>query len=46
VVKDTRQSNGRYRIEVVRSLNGTIYGGGPEFELRSFNGNVYLRRGK
>jgi hypothetical protein len=45
-VKDTRQSNGRYRIEVDRSLYGTINGGGPEFELRSFNGNVYLRRGK
>jgi hypothetical protein len=46
VVKDTRKSNGRYRIEVDRSLYGTINGGGPEFELRSFNGNVYLRRGK
>lgn len=46
VVKDTRQSNGRYRIEVDRSLYGTINGGGPEFELRSFNENVYLRRGK
>ena len=46
VVKDTRQSNGRYRIEVDRSLYGTINGGGPEFELRSFNGHVYLRRGK
>ena len=46
VVKDTRQSNGRYRLEVDRSLYGTINGGGPEFELRSFNGNVYLRRAK
>jgi DUF4097 and DUF4098 domain-containing protein YvlB len=46
VVKDTRQSNGRYRLEIDRSLYGTINGGGPEFELRSFNGNVYLRRGK
>lgn len=46
VVKDTRQSDGRYRIEVDRTLYGTINGGGPEFEFRSFNGNVYLRRGK
>jgi hypothetical protein len=46
VVKDTRQSNGRYRIEVDRALYGTINGGGAEFELRTFNGNVYLRRGK
>jgi hypothetical protein len=46
VVKDARQNNGRYRIEVDRSLYGTINGGGPEFELRSFNGDVYLRRAK
>ena len=46
VVKDTRQSDGRYRIEVDRTLYGTINGGGPEFEFRSYNGNVYLRRGK
>ena len=45
-VKDTRKSDGRYRIEVDRSIFGTINGGGPEFELRSFNGNVYLRRAK
>jgi|RhiMethySRZTD1v2_1073278.scaffolds.fasta_scaffold176947_2 hypothetical protein len=46
VVKDTRQSDGRYRIEVDRTLYGTINGGGPEFEFRSYNGNVYLRRAK
>jgi hypothetical protein len=44
-VTDARQSGGRYRVEIDRSLYGTINGGGPEFELRSFNGNVYLRRG-
>ena len=46
VGRDSRQSGGRYRLEVDRSLYGTINGGGPEFELRSFNGNVFLRRGK
>ena len=44
--RDSRQSGSRYRLEVDRSLYGTINGGGPEFELRSFNGSVYLRRGK
>ena len=44
--REARQSGGRYRVEIDRSLYGTINGGGPEFELRSFNGNVYLRRGK
>jgi DUF4097 and DUF4098 domain-containing protein YvlB len=46
VVKDSRGRGGAYRIEIDRAIYGTINGGGPEFELRSFNGNVYLRRGK
>ena len=46
VGRDSRQRGGRYRLEVDRSLYGTINGGGPEFELQSFNGNVFLRRGK
>lgn len=37
---------GRYRLEVNRAIYGTVGGGGPEIELRSFNGNVYLRRGQ
>jgi hypothetical protein len=28
-----------------RSINGTINGGGPEIELRTFNSNVYVRKG-
>jgi DUF4097 and DUF4098 domain-containing protein YvlB len=45
VVQDTRRTDGRYRIEVDKSIYGAINGGGPEFELRTFNGNVYLRKG-
>jgi DUF4097 and DUF4098 domain-containing protein YvlB len=41
----TRDSRGRTRIEVNQSIFGTINGGGPEFELRTFNGNIYVRRG-
>ena len=40
-----RQGNGRYRVEIDKSISGTVNGGGPEFELRTFNGNVYLRKG-
>ena len=46
VVEDSRSSNGRYRINRNRSIVGTINGGGPEFELRTFNSNVYVRKGK
>ena len=46
VVQETRGANGRYRINRNRSIVGAINGGGPEFELRTFNSNVYVRRGK
>lgn len=36
----------RYRLERDRSIYGTINGGGQEIELRTFNGNVYLRKAK
>jgi DUF4097 and DUF4098 domain-containing protein YvlB len=43
--EDARRQGGRFRLEVNRSIAGTINGGGPEFELRTFNGNVYVRKG-
>ena len=45
-VQETRSSNGRYRITRNRTIVGAINGGGPEFELRTFNSNVYVRKGK
>lgn len=40
-----RSRNGRLRIEVNKSLYGIVGGGGPDIELRSFNGNVFVRKG-
>ena len=40
-----RGSNGRFRIDVNQSIQGSVNGGGPEFELRTFNGSIYLRKG-
>lgn len=45
-VQENRSSNGRYRISRNRSIVGAINGGGPEFELRTFNSNVYVRKGR
>ena len=45
-VEETRSSNGRYRINRNRAIVGTINGGGPEIELRTFNSNVYVREGR
>ena len=41
------ERNGRAaRVDIKRSISGTINGGGPDFELRTFEGNVYVRKGK
>ena len=45
-VQETRSGNGRYRINRNRSVVGSINGGGPDFELRTFNSNVYVRKGR
>jgi hypothetical protein len=29
-----------------RTLTGTINGGGPDLDLRTLNGNIYIRKGK
>ena len=45
-VSDNRRGGGRFQIEVNKSIYGTINGGGPEIEMRTFNGNVFLRKGQ
>jgi hypothetical protein len=44
----TRRSTrgGGTRLEVNRAVYGSINGGGPEIELRTYNGTVYLRKGQ
>jgi len=44
-VEATRGSGGRYRVEVNKAIYGGLNGGGPEIELRTFNGDVYVRKG-
>ena len=45
VREDTRGEGGRFRIEVNKAVYGSVNGGGPEIEARTFNGNVYVRKG-
>jgi hypothetical protein len=45
VVEDTRRSDGRYRVEVNKLIHGALNDGGPEIEMRTFNGNIYVRKG-
>jgi DUF4097 and DUF4098 domain-containing protein YvlB len=43
-IADGRRDRGRYRINPTRSISGSINGGGPELQLRTFNSNVYVRK--
>jgi len=45
-VNDSRSGDGRYRLRIDNSILGTVNGGGPEIELRTFNGSIYLRKAK
>jgi len=44
--QDARREGGRLRLENSRSIYGAVGGGGPEIQLRTFNGNVHVRRGQ
>ena len=48
-VKTTDSANkegGKFRISLDRAVIGTINGGGPEYDLQNFNGNIYIRKKK
>jgi hypothetical protein len=40
-----REGRGSH-IDLNRSIYGTVNGGGADFELRTFDGNIYVRRAK
>jgi DUF4097 and DUF4098 domain-containing protein YvlB len=42
--KETRKA-GKRHIELEQEMQGTIAGGGPEILFKTFNGDVYIRRG-
>ena len=43
-LKESKEPGGRTMKEIGKVIGGSINGGGPEFELRSFNGSVYVRK--
>ena len=46
VVEENRSERGRYRVKIDRTILGSINGGGPEIQFTTFNGNIYIRKGK
>lgn len=43
-VDDQRKSGGRYRVRMDKTIYGSINGGGPEFQLVTFNGNIVIHK--
>jgi hypothetical protein len=41
---EEEREKGRYRVVVAREMTGKIQGGGPELFLKTFNGDILLRR--
>jgi DUF4097 and DUF4098 domain-containing protein YvlB len=41
-----RGSNGKYRVNIDKTISGTINGGGPEMRLTTLNGRIMLRKAK
>ena len=46
ITEDTGKNSGRYRVKVDATVSGTVNGGGSEFQFRTMNGNIYIRKGK
>lgn len=41
---EEKREGGKYRLVVAREMTGRIQGGGPELFLKTFNGDILLRR--
>jgi len=35
---------GKFRVKIERAIVGTINGGGPEIQFKTFTGNIYIRK--
>lgn len=40
-----RGHNGMFRVQVNRTIRGTLNGGGPEVSVQNFNGDIYIHKG-
>jgi len=42
----SKSGKGKYRISFEKNIYGAINGGGPEYSFNTFNGDVFIRKGK
>jgi DUF4097 and DUF4098 domain-containing protein YvlB len=46
VEENTRDRGGKYKVRIDRTINGTINGGGQEILFKSFQGDIFIRKGE
>ncbi len=46
VLQENNSGKGKYRVQFDRTMYGLLNGGGPEIQLTTFNGNIYIRKPK
>jgi DUF4097 and DUF4098 domain-containing protein YvlB len=46
VVEDGRSKGGKYKVKIDKTTVGSINGGGPDLDFKTFNGNIYIRKKK
>jgi len=46
VLEENNSGKGKYRVKFDHTMYGLVNGGGPEIQLTTFNGNIYLRKPK
>ena len=44
--QDARKKGGKYEITIDNSMLILLNGGGPEIQFTTFNGDIYVRKGK
>ena len=45
-VEDEREEGGGYRISFEKGIFGTINGGGPEYQFKTYHGDIFIRKAK
>jgi DUF4097 and DUF4098 domain-containing protein YvlB len=44
LAEQTSGKGGKFKIKIDKTTKGTINGGGPEMQFKTFNGNIYIRK--
>ena len=45
-IEDSRKEGGKYKISFEKHILGTINGGGPQYQFKTYNGDILIRKAK